>query len=128
DAFDVQVQTDPTVRHCIVINGGGSVPIGNVTNVTVACTSNTNAPALGDLVISEVLANPAGGASQEWFEVTNTNAGSRDIGGVVVTRGSGLFVVPAGKTIPGGAFFVFAGSSDSTANGGPPPPDLHHRA
>jgi hypothetical protein len=126
-AYDVQVQTNPTGRTCVVINGSGSVPFGNVTNVTVACTSGTNAPAPGDLVITEVLADPAGtDTSKEWFEVLNTNAGARDIGGVVVTSGTGLFVVPAGKTIPGGAFFVFAGSSDSTTNGGLPPVDVNY--
>jgi hypothetical protein len=127
-AYDVQVQTNPTGRTCVVLNGSGTVPFGNVTNVTVACTSNSNAPAPGDLVITEVLADPAGAPDtfKEWFEVLNTNAGARDIGGVVVTSGTGLFVVPAGKSIPGGAFFVFAGSSDSTVNGGLPPVDVNY--
>lgn len=126
--YNVTVQTDPTGRTCVVINGAGTVPFANVTNVTVACTSNTNAPLAGDLVINEILANPAGATDtgKEWFEVLNKNAGARDLGGVVVTSGSGLFVVPAGTSIPAGALFVFAGSSDSAVNGGLPPVDVNY--
>src|SRR5215831_680657 len=123
-SYSVTVDTQPADRTCVVINGSGTVPFGNVTNVTVACNSNTSAPALNDLVITEVLAGAP--ASQEWFEVTNTNARSRDLGGVVVTRGTGLFVVPAGTSIPSGAFFVFAGSSDSAANGGLPAVNVNY--
>src|SRR5262249_2744658 len=36
DAYDVQVQNDPTGRHCIVLNGTGAVPFNNVANVAVA--------------------------------------------------------------------------------------------
>jgi hypothetical protein len=127
-SYAVTVGTQPSGRTCVVINGSGAVPTGNVTNVTVACTSNTNAPLAGDLVINEILANPAGATDtgKEWFEVLNTNAGARDLGGVVVTSGSGLFVVPAGKSIPAGAFFVFAGSSDSAVNGGLPSVDVNY--
>lgn len=122
--YNVTVQTQPTDRTCVVINSIGNVGFANVTNVTVACTSNTSAPASGDLVITEVLAGAP--AAQEWFEVANTNASSRDLGGVVVTRGTGLFVVPAGTSIPAGAFFVFAASSDSTANGGLPAVNVNY--
>jgi len=119
-AYDVTVQTQPTGRTCVVINGSGSVPFANVTNLAVACTSNTNAPAVGNLVITEVMADPGGtDTSKEWFEVVNLG-GTLDLGGVVVTSGSGLFVVPAGTSIPSGSFFIFAGESNATLNGGLP--------
>src|SRR5262245_41051907 len=125
--YAVTVDTQPGDRSCVVINGSGTVPLANVSNVTVACTSNTNAPLAGDLVIDEVLANPAAtDTGKEWFEVVNTNAGARDIGGVVVTSGTGLFVVPAGTSLPSGAFFIFAGSADSAVNGGLPAVNVNY--
>ena len=127
-AYDIQVQTNPTGRTCIVLNGTGFVPLGNVTNVAVACTSNTNAPAAGNLVITEVMANPAGGADtgKEWFEVVNSTGSTRDLGGVVVTRGTNQFVIPAGTVIPSLAFFVFAGNGSAAANGGLPGVDVNY--
>jgi hypothetical protein len=120
-AYDVAVQTQPTGRTCIVLNGSGVVPFGNVTNVAVACTSNTSAPGVGNLVITEVMADPGGtDTPKEWFEVVNGTGGTLDLGGIVVTSGSGLFVVPAGTSIPSGSFFIFAGESNATLNGGLP--------
>ena len=129
-AYDIQVQTNPTGRTCIVLNGTGFVPLGNVTNVAVACTSNTNAPAAGNLVITEVMANPAGGADtgKEWFEVVNPTGGALDLGGVVVTRGTNQFVIPATTSIPSGTFFIFAGNSSAAANGGLPHVDVDYGA
>jgi len=129
-AYDVQVQTNPAGRTCIVLNGTGFVPVGNVTNVAVACTSNTNAPAVGNLVITEVMANPAGApdTGKEWFEVVNPTGGALDLGGVVVTRGSNQFVIPAATSIPSGTFFIFAGNSSAAANGGLPHVDVDYGA
>lgn len=122
-SYAVTVSTQPSGRTCFVINGSGFVPTTNVTNVTVACTSNTSAPGHGDLVITEVMAHPAGAveASREWFEVLNPSGGPFDIGGMVVTRGTtDLFVVPAGTSIPAGTFFVFASNASAASNGGLP--------
>ena len=126
-SYNVQVTTSPAGRTCTVINGSGTVPTANVSNVTVACTSDTNAPAVGDLVITEVMADPVGtDTSKEWFEVLNVTGGAFDIGGLVVSSGSGLFVIPAGTSITPGAFFVFASSADSTANGGLPTVNVNY--
>lgn len=129
-AYNVQVQTNPAGRTCIVLNGSDFVPLGNVTNVAVACTSNTNAPAVGNLVITEVMANPAGSpdTGKEWFEVLNPTGGTLDLGGVVVTRGTNQFVIPATTSIPSGTFFVFAGNSSAAANGGLPHVDVDYGA
>src|SRR5262247_690151 len=35
-AYDVTVQTNPTGRTCVVINGSSTVPLANVTRVVVA--------------------------------------------------------------------------------------------
>jgi hypothetical protein len=128
-SYAVTVLTQPTGRTCFVVNGAGTVPTTNVTSVTVACTSNTNAPGHGGLVITEVMAHPAGSpeADREWFEVLNPSGVALDIGGMVVTRGlSDLFVVPAGTSIPGGTFFVFAANSSGASNGGLPGVDVNY--
>ena len=128
DAYDVQVGTNPTGRTCVVINGSGTVPFSNVANVAVACTSNASAPAAGGLVITEVMANPTGSpdTGKEWFEVLNATGGTLDLGGVVVTRGTNQFVIPASTSIPSAAFFIFAGNGSAAANGGLPRVDVNY--
>src|SRR5262245_44528353 len=65
--YNVTVITQPANNHtCTVSNGAGSVPLTNVTAVTVNCVF---VPIAGDLVITEVLANPGGGGGEpakEW--------------------------------------------------------------
>jgi lamin tail-like protein len=88
--------------------GGGGAPTGSGFT-----------PTPGDLVITEVMANPAGTeTSKEWFEVLNRSVYALNLEGLVVTSGADTFTVPAGVSIPSGAYFVFASSNDTTANAG----------
>jgi len=88
------------------------------------------APDVGDLVISEVMANPidtGNDASREWFEVYNASSKTLDLGGLEVSVPSNNkppFVVPAGVIMPPGAYFIFADSADPTVNGGLPRVDV----
>lgn len=69
-----------------------------------------NAPQVGDLVITEFLADPSGpDAGFEWFEIWNATDRTIDLSGVTVRdNGSDDFVVPAGLSVAPGAYFVFA--------------------
>src|SRR5262245_22399889 len=69
-SYNVTVLTQPAAnKSCNVSNGAGTVGLSNVTNITVTCVF---VPLAGDLVITEVMADPTGGQPAEWFEVLNT--------------------------------------------------------
>jgi Lamin Tail Domain len=83
-------------------------------------------PAPGQLVITEVMANPAGvDADQEWFEVHNRGADAMDLNDLGLDRGAGA-VAPrplrsaACLTVPAGGSAVLARSADPAKNGGLP--------
>ncbi len=79
------------------------------------------APAVGDLVISEFLADPAAvpDAVGEWVELQNTTADTLDISGYqLLDRGRNLAVLPEGTLVPPGAAFVVGRSDDPSVNGG----------
>jgi hypothetical protein len=78
----------------------------------------------GQIVISEVMANPArvDDTLGEWFEVFNPLAVSIDLGGLVVEsqRGSGVeaFSISGPLVLDPGAFAVFGSSANPALNGG----------
>lgn len=74
-----------------------------------------NAPQVGDLVITEYLADPAGpDAGFEWFEIWNATDRTIDLSGITVRdNGTDTFVVSAGVSIDAGAYFVFAEAESS---------------
>ena len=82
-------------------------------------------PAAGQLVISEVLANPANvtgatDAQREWFEVANTGTAAFDLNELSVGRvGTAGTPVQSARciSVPGKGFAVFARSNDPVANG-----------
>jgi hypothetical protein len=78
----------------------------------------------GQIVISEVMANPArvDDTLGEWFEVFNPLAVSVDLGGLVVEsqRGAGVesFSIAGPLVLDPGAFAVFGSSANPALNGG----------
>jgi Lamin Tail Domain len=88
-------------------------------------------PTIGNLVITEFLANPAGTASgsdaaQEWFEIKNVGATAFDLNELSM-KGNGLTTYPVQanvcKSVPAGSYALFAHSTDSAVNGGLPSVD-----
>lgn len=47
----------------------------------------------GDLLISEIMVNPSGGASEQWFEVTNVGGGPIDLEGFEIRMGAQSHVI-----------------------------------
>ena len=95
-------------------------------------TSGTNVYAIpvdlivaGQLVISEIMANPAGVETrQEWFEVYNPMPVSVDLTGMMINSNNGSFTVTgSGYSIASGAVFLFARTADPALNGGLPSVD-----
>ena len=82
-------------------------------------------PRPGQLVISEILANPANvagatDAQREWFEIANTGQAAFDVNELGVGRiGGAATPVQSARciTVPPGGFAVFARSADPAVNG-----------
>lgn len=76
----------------------------------------------GDLVVSEVMADPSGTESlREWFELYNTTSAPIDLDGLTFTDdGADAFTVNNGAplVVAAGGYFVFGRSADTSANGG----------
>lgn len=86
-------------------------------------------PGPGQLVITELLANPAGtgtDAAQEWFEIANLGNAAFDLNGLGL-KGSSTTVntIAAAdcKRVAAGAFALFAHDTDPATNGGLPAVD-----
>ncbi len=84
-------------------------------------------PTVGQLVISEFLADPNGTDTlKEWVEVTNVGTTAFDLNGLTLGRASGSgtpFNSAACVSIAAGGFGLWARSTDATMNGMLPPPD-----
>ncbi|HWO17692.1 MAG TPA: lamin tail domain-containing protein [Kofleriaceae bacterium] len=86
-------------------------------------------PQPGKLVITELLANPAGtgtDAAQEWFELANTGTAAFDLNGLTVqgnTAPGNVVSAADCKSVPPGGFALLAHGTDPTANGMLPPVD-----
>ena len=80
----------------------------------------------GDLVITEIMANPdaVSDTAGEWFEIYNTTAEDIDLNGIVVSdNDSDSFTIDGqGQpvTIAAGGYLVLGRSADEQANGGVP--------
>ena len=77
-------------------------------------------PAAGDLVIDELLINPAGtDTNREWIEVVNVSTATLDLHQLHVADAASDVAVDAGVLAPGG-LLVLGQSLDPTKNGGAP--------
>jgi hypothetical protein len=79
-------------------------------------------PAMGQLVISEIMPNPKVEPAEEWFEITNTGATAFDLNALALdragdTRAPDVITAADCKSIAPGGFALFARSNDPAANG-----------
>jgi hypothetical protein len=75
-------------------------------------------PTAGDLVIDELLINPAGtDTNREWIEIANLSTGTLDLRQLHVADAASDVAVDAGLLAPGG-LLVLGQSLDATKNGG----------
>ena len=77
----------------------------------------------GDIVINEIMQNPAAVADSagEWFEVTNTTANDIDINGwTIQDNDTDSHVINNGSplVVPAGGFLVLSNNADTATNGG----------
>lgn len=85
------------------------------------CSLSFAAIAPGDLMITEVMANPAAVSDTlgEWFEIYNRSGTSLDLDGLVIRdSGSNQHTVSGPLVINADSYFVFGRSADTALNGG----------
>lgn len=78
---------------------------------------------VGDLLITEVMANPAAVSDDagEWFEIINTTTDEIDLNGILLRdNGSDQHTVSSATTLllAAGAYFTFGRNGDTNNNGG----------
>lgn len=64
----------------------------------------------GDLAVTELMIDPAGGAGAQWFEVRNLSTRTLDLGGFTVHSKGGSHAIEGPLLIASGAFKTFAAS------------------
>jgi hypothetical protein len=84
----------------------------------IADGSSAALPAAGDVIIDELLINPAGSdTNREWIEIANVSKATLDLGQLHVADAASDVTVDAGVLAPGG-LLVLGQSLDPTKNGG----------
>lgn len=83
-------------------------------------------PSAGQLVLTELMANPAGvDSDEEWFELANVGTTSFDLNGLALDRAgdsspAAPILAAACKPVAAGGFAVLARNADPARNGGLP--------
>jgi len=121
--------TDPELPDTLVlvlenVSGGESAELGTQAQFTLVIRDNDIVclnP--GDLIITEVMQNPAAVSDDngEWFEVYNTTSSDLDLFGLEFADDATiaeLFIVNRNLIIPAGGYLVFARVADPAVNGG----------
>jgi len=120
---------DPELDETIILNlqnpaGGNSAGLGATTQHTVTIDDNDiGCPGVGDLILSEIMQNPAAvsDANGEWFEVYNTTGSDIEMFGLEIIDDSNPaegFTISTSLIIPAGEYLVFATNGNTATNGG----------
>jgi len=90
-------------------------------NIEIISDSGVGGPAVGDLVITEIMQNPAAvpDSAGEWFEITNISDGDVDLEGWTISDdGSNTHTIASSVVVPAGDRAVLGINADSATNGG----------
>jgi len=81
-----------------------------------------NCPNVGDLIITEFMADPTGTVADEdgeYFEIYNTTNANIDMNGFTIADdGNDSFVVASSVIVPAGGYVVFGKNGNTAVNGG----------
>jgi hypothetical protein len=102
----------------------GSGGSGGATSTTSGSGGSTSI-GVGDLIISEIMNNPAAvtDAEGEWFEIHNVTAQPIDLGGLLIRHTSdpaAALTIDSPVIVPPFGYAVLARNGDSNSNGGVP--------
>jgi len=103
--------------------GNGEIRVNDALNAYLAAATGSDLDALtaGDLIISEIMPNPAAVSDWkgEWFEIYNNTASDININGLeIASAGQMGFTVSSDLTIASGEYAVFAVRGSAGENGG----------
>ena len=96
--------------------------------ITPASAANVSDLSTGDLIITEIMSNPAAVSFYrgQWFEIYNSSGAEVDLQNLEITDGSSGFTVSSSVTVAAGEYAVFAVRSNSGINGGLPVVDYSY--
>ena len=83
--------------------------------VVSAFAADGDPPAAGELVINEIMINPAGSESGgEWIEIKNITGESRDLNGCSISDGEGIHAWTSQTLVQAGEYFLLCYDPSST--------------
>jgi len=126
------VPPDATLPATFAVDGTATAhpAAGGTTTYTITATGPVGAPASandtvtavapGDLVITEIMFDPAGVADNmgEWFEIRNVTTRAIPLAGFVLGDGTATHAVTGSPSLAAGDWFVFGINSTTATNGG----------
>ena len=88
---------------CSSVSSSGTIPVN-------FCPGAAICPNVGDLIITEIMYNPSGGAepADEWFEVCNTTGTAIDMNGFDIADMVTSHTISASVIVPGGGCIVIS--------------------
>lgn len=138
DSVDiVAAPADSTLPSTFTTDGTADVSPTETTTYTLTATntvgSNNQAVTItvtplvaGDLVVSEIMMNPATVADTtgEWFEIYNPGTMTVNLSGLTIETGSATDTIDTDVLVPGSGYALLALSSTTTENDSLPTPDF----
>ncbi|MBN1773046.1 MAG: lamin tail domain-containing protein [Deltaproteobacteria bacterium] len=125
------VPADATLPGTFTVDGSATVDPEQTTVYTLTAsgpsgpitrTATVEVVEIGDVVVTEVMFDPAGVADTagEWFEVTNVAGAAIDLAGFLLRSGTATYAVPTTSTdaLAVAGWFVFGVNASTAANGG----------
>jgi predicted extracellular nuclease len=108
-----------TLRLTATMNGGDEAIAFQ--NIQVISDSGIGGPAVGDLVITEIMQNPSAvsNSNGEWFEIANVSGDDVDLDGWTISdEGTDTHTIAGTVIVPAGGYAVLGRNADFVTNGG----------
>jgi hypothetical protein len=123
DVFIRLAAGQPTNTYSGTVTASSTGATNDTLTVTGEVFAAANCPNVGDLIITEIFANPANvnlsDGDGEYFEVYNTTGAAIDMQSFTVSDdGSDSFTVNSSVVVPAFGYVVFNRNGDTTTNGG----------
>jgi hypothetical protein len=114
---------DSVANWCTSAKRFGNGDLGSPGSPNVGCLKTSAALQAGDLVVTEIMANPKAVSDQlgEWFEIYNTSSDAFDLEGLKISdEGIDAVELVSSLIIPSGDRLVFGASASRADNGDVP--------